>query len=194
MIDLLPDSFFTFNFNEGKIAYTNINDQAIIIPASALVECEKIRLSETSTNPFYLFGICIGKYFGSMLNKAFDGKGMESDIPPEKFLDTLNTITSLHGFGLISMENWSDVLVFDWQFMSRSDVSITTFKEGFLAGILKEFSGKDFEVTSVENGSGSKGKFIAGNPKMIKSTRQWIEEGAGIGEIIVRLKNGLHLK
>jgi len=189
-----PEKYFKFDFSTGKIAYAENPGRAIIVPVEALREFAKVQASDEPHKSFYNLGICVGRYFGEILSKLYNHRGMEDDIRPEEFLNDLNGLLSLHGLGLMTMETWGEVLLFDWEILVESNLMTSDFQEGVLAGTLREFSRKEFEVATVENGSRKRGKFLAGNTQMVKCARQWVEEGAGTGEIVVRLKNGLHLR
>jgi hypothetical protein len=194
MLKIDPEKYFNFDFSTGKIAYSENPGHAIIVPVEALREFARVQTSEEPHKSFYNLGVCVGRYFGDTLSRLHDRRSMEDDVSPEDFINNLNGLMSLHGLGLVAMETWGDVLIFEWEILVETSLMTSDFQEGVLAGILKEFSRKEFEVATVENGSRKKGKFLAGNAQMIKSARQWVEEGAGTGEIVARLKKGLHLR
>jgi hypothetical protein len=193
-LKIKPEGFFNFDFNIGRIVYSGEEDQAIIVPLSAVQEFTRIQPEDEPHKIFYYLGTCIGKSFGKTLVRTYRGLGMQENVYPEEFLNNLNGILSLHGFGLLNLETWGDVLIFEWETLFKSKLLTSDFQEGIIAGVLREFSGKDFEVATVENGMRKKCKFLAGNARMIKYVRQWVEEGAGTGEIVVRLRNGQHLR
>lgn len=188
-----PESFFNFEFSNGSISYSENEGNAIVIPLDSIIEFTKLKIEEEPYNIFYHLGSCIGNYFGKALALLYRSRGMEDDIFPEDFLNNLNSILSLHGMGILDMETWGDVLLLEWQTLFRSKLLTSGFHEGILAGTLRKFSQKEFDVATLENGMRTKCKFLAGNSRMVKFARQWVEEGAGTGEIVTRLRNGQHL-
>jgi hypothetical protein len=194
MLKIDPEGYFNFDLASGRISYTRDKGDAIIIPLEAIKSFSKASPDEEPHQIFYILGLHVGKHFGKTLAQIYDGRGMEENIAPEDFLNNLNAILTLHGFGLMNMETWGNVLVFEWDLLFKSKLLTSSFQEGIIAGILREFSKQEFDVATLENGMRERGKFLAGNAQMIKFTRQWIEEGASTGEIVMRLKNGQHLR
>jgi hypothetical protein len=194
MISVNPDGFFNLELSTGRIAYASGEGQAIIIPLEAIQEFTRAMPEEEPHKIFHVLGLCIGRHFGRTMDRLYQGAGMGDAVYPEDFLNNLNGILTLHGFGIVDMEIWGDVVIFEWETLFKSKLLTSDFQEGIISGILREFSKQDFEAATVENGMRKKCKLLAGSPRMIDHVRQWVEEGAGTGEIVVRLRNGQHLR
>ncbi|MFH1436167.1 MAG: hypothetical protein ABIJ56_10670 [Pseudomonadota bacterium] len=192
-IKINPDDYFTFKFQEGKIAYTAGEESAFVIPAEALSEFANL-LEREPSNVLYTLGLCVGRHFGRSLSAMYGDQGLDADASPEDFLNNINGILSLHGYGLVSLETWGDVLLFEWETVVDDRPLAVHFQEGVLCGILRVFTGRDFEVSAMGNFSKGPGKYCAGNYKMIQWVKELIKKGVVEGEIVSRLNRGEHLK
>ena len=192
-IKINPDNYFTFKFQEGKIAYAAGEESAFIIPAEALSEFANL-LEREPANVLYTLGLCVGRHFGRALAVMYENKGLETESTPEDFLNNINGILSLHGYGLVSFETWGDVLLFEWETVVDDRPLAIHFQEGVLCGILRVFTGKDFEVTAMGKFSKGPVKFCAGNFKMIQWVKELSKKGVVEGEIVSRLNRSEHLK